>query len=115
MATYIAQVRWAGEKTHSDYATITIEEYDFSGRLVSNLEDPFCPDTHKELIFSRFKQIAAIQNGGYPMEEAQLVAVYRVEAFWTRGNYPFVHNEYQINFKLKCIFRFDGKGNPTRV
>jgi hypothetical protein len=89
MATYIAQVRWAGKKTHSDYATISIEENDFSGRSVNDLEDPFCPENHKEFIFSRFKQIAAIQNGGYPMEDAWLVAVYRVEAVWTRGNYSF--------------------------
>lgn len=115
MATYIAQVRWAGKRSHSDYVTITTEEYDFSGRLVNNLEDPFCPDNQRELIFSRFKQIAAIQNGGYLMGNVQLVAVYRVKAVWTRGNYPSVQNEYLLNFQLKCIFRFDEKGNPTRV
>lgn len=114
MATYIAQVQWTGAEEYVDYATITIEEHDFAGRLVNDLEDPFCSENHKELIFSRFKHIAAFQNGGY-LKDARLVAIYRVESVWTRRNYPSDHEEYQINFHLKCIFRFDEKGNPIRV
>lgn len=109
MPTYVIESSWSWDKSHTEYATLNLEEYDFDGNPITDLEDPECPKEHKQLIFRLFKEIAEHQSG-YPTG-SPLVAIHRVTLVEEKEG----SGMKKVSFYLKPVFRFDQDGKPVPV
>lgn len=110
MPAYLIEFSWAWDKDHREYATMGIEEHNFEGEVIKDLEDPSCPEEHKQFITGQLKRIAEIQNG-CPMAGPHLKAIHRIVSVEeTEGTC-----EKKVVFKLKPVFRFDENNNPVPI
>lgn len=109
MLMYVVESKWSWDNSHTEYATMSIEEFE----AIEDLEDPKCSEEYKQFIFQRLRSIAEIQNGcpvvgPYPTE----TTIYRAVDFKTTSQ---VVESKLVTFELRPVFRFDKKWNPIPI
>lgn len=111
MPTYVIESSWSWDKSHTEYATLSIEEYDFSSNPIKDLEDPVCPEEHRQSVFKLLRDIAELQNGC--PAGPRFVAIHRVVSVEEQKK---ENGEKKVVFHLKPVFRFIENGrNPVPI
>lgn len=113
MPMYVLEFHWSWDKYHTDFATMSVEEFNLDSQKIKDLEDPDGLGRHEHFILRQFKKIAEIQNGcAMAGPRFTAMTIYRVIA--TKTTSEKIENK-TVSFELKPIFRFNDNGNPIPI